>query len=152
MGVELAILHVDDQAVIRDVVRRALEAYGFTVVSVDGVRAAKAALAERDDLAGVLLDIRLRDGSGVDLYDWIAAHRPRLAARVAFVTGSTDRALLGRLEGRRCPIIEKPFELAELARYAAEWENVAQAQDAYPEVPPQRDRFGDAPPFRAPGS
>lgn len=148
----MAILHVDDEAVIREVVSRALEAYGFTVVSVDGVRAAKAALAERDDLAGVLLDIRLRDGNGVDLYEWIALHHPRLTARVAFVTGSTDRALLGPLETRRCPIIEKPFELAELARYAAEWEDVAQAQDGYPEAPPPRDRFRDAPPFPAPGS
>ena len=148
----MAILHVDDETVIRDVVRRALEAYGFTVVSVDGVRAAKAALTERDDLAGVLLDIRLRDGNGVDLYEWIAAHRPHLTARVAFVTGSTDRALLGPLETRRCPIIEKPFELAELARFAGEWEDVAHAQDQYSAPPPQEDRFRDAPPFPAAGS
>ena len=148
----MAILHVDDEAVIRDVVRRALEAYGFTVVSADGVRAAKAALVERNDLVGVLLDIRLRDGSGVDLYEWIAAHHPRLAARVAVVTGSTDPALLRRLEARRCCVIEKPFELAELARFAAEWEDVVEAQDGHPAPRPHGDRFRDAPPSPSPGS
>jgi DNA-binding response OmpR family regulator len=63
----VAILHVEDQAVIRELVRLALGAHGFAVVAADGVRAARAALVERDDVAGALLDIRLRDGSGVDL-------------------------------------------------------------------------------------
>jgi hypothetical protein len=52
------------------------------------VRAARLALEERDDIAGALLDVRLRDGSGVDLYWWIAVEGPGLAQRVAFVTGS----------------------------------------------------------------
>src|SRR4029453_11034574 len=106
----MAILHVEDQAVIRDVVRRALEAHGFAVVSAEGVAAAKAVVMQRDDLTGALLDIRLRDGSGIDLCEWIAEHRPALAARAAFVTGSADAEALERLAKLRCRILRKPFE------------------------------------------
>ena len=118
----MAILHVDDQEAIRDIVRRALEASGLVVVSADGVRAAELALTERDDLTGVLLDVRLRDGSGLDIHGWIARHRPALATRVAFVTGSADTEAMGRLVTLGCPVIRKPFELADLWRLAAEWE------------------------------
>jgi hypothetical protein len=75
----MTVLHVEDQPVIREVVRRALEPSGFTIVSVEGVGAAKLALAERDDVTSALLAIRLRDGSGLDLYDWIGVHHPALA-------------------------------------------------------------------------
>jgi len=123
----VAILHVEDQEVIREVVRRGLEAHGFAVVSVDGVRAAKQALSERDDLAGALLDVRLRDGNGVELYEWIVVHRPSLAIRVAFVTGSADAEVHGVLAAIGRPVLRKPFELAQLARHAAEWESAAAA-------------------------
>ena len=116
---------MDDNETIREVVRRALKAFGFSVVSADGVRAAQLALTERDDIAGALLDVRLPDGSGVDLYWWIADRRPGLAARVAFVTGSADEAFAS-LASIGCPVLRKPFELADLRRFAAEWEGQAE--------------------------
>ena len=70
--------------------RQALKAFGFAVVSANGVGEAKLALNGRDDILGALLDVRLRDGSGVELYEWIAVNHPRLAGRVAFLTGSVD--------------------------------------------------------------
>lgn len=118
----VAILHVEDHEATRDVVRQALKANGIAVVSVDGVGAAKRAIAEGVDVAGALVDLRLRDGSGLELYEWLAAHRPALADRVAFVSGggaevSRRAAAMGR------PVLEKPFELADLVRLAAGWEN-----------------------------
>jgi DNA-binding NtrC family response regulator len=125
-GNRVAILHVEDEAVIREVVRRALEAPGFAVVSVDGMHAAKLALADRGDLTGALLDIRLRDGNGLDLYDWIAVHHPALARHVAFVTGSADVDLVGSLAAiNNCRILRKPFEITELVQLVAEWEDAA---------------------------
>ena len=121
----MAILHVEDQAVIREVVSRALEVHGFDVASVDGVGAAKRALEERSDIAGVLLDVRLRDGSGLELYEWIAAHYPALAGRVGFLTGSADTEAFQPLVAVGCQIIKKPFEIVELVRVVAEWEGVA---------------------------
>ena len=123
----MTVLHVEDQPVIREVVRRALEPSGFTIVSVEGVGAARLALAERDDVTSALLDIRLRDGSGLDLYDWIGLHRPALAPRVAFVTGSADAEALEPLAAIGCPVLTKPFEIADLRRLVAEWETVVDA-------------------------
>ena len=121
----MAILHLDDNDLIRDVVRRALGASGFSVVSADSVRTAQLALAEREDIAGALLDVRLRDGRGVDLYWWIATQRPALAKRVAFLSGSAGTEAFAPLAALGCPILPKPFELADLRRFAAEWEAAA---------------------------
>jgi len=121
----MAILHIDDQAVIREVVYRALQVHGFDVASVDGVGAAKRVLEERSDIAGALLDERLKDGSGLELYDWIAVHHPAIAGHVAFLTGSGDAESFEPLVAAGCQIIKKPFEIVELVRVVAEWEGVA---------------------------
>ena len=123
----MAILHVDDQPALREIVRQALKAFGFAVVSVDGVHAAKQALAARSDLTGALLDVRLRDGSGVELYRWIAVNHPGLAGRVAFLTGSVDSEGNQALHATGCRILPKPFEIIDLSRLAAEWESAASA-------------------------
>jgi len=139
----MAILHVEDQAVIREVVKRALEAHGFSVVSAEGVAAAKDAVMERDDLTGALMDIRLRDGSGIDLCEWIAVHRPSLAARSAFVTGSADAEARGRLAKLGCRILSKPFEIADLLRLVADWEGVADVEA--PRTRPERNVAAPSP-------
>ena len=117
----MPILHVEDHEPTRDVVGRALRAHGISVVSVDGVSAAKRAIAERADLTGALVDLRLADGSGLELYDWLTAHRPGLAARVAFVSGGGTE-LSRRVATIGQPVLEKPFELAHVVRLAAKWE------------------------------
>jgi DNA-binding NtrC family response regulator len=118
----VAILHVEDQPALRELVRQALEIFGFNVVSVEGVRAAKVALAERADLAGALLDIRLRDGSGLEIYEWIAANHAALLGRVAFVTGSGEAESFGPLTATGCAVLPKPFDIVDLKRLASEWE------------------------------
>ena len=105
----MAILHVDDQPALREIVRQALKAFGYAVVSADGVDAAKLALDGRDDITGALLDVRLRDGSGVELCEWITVHHPRLAGRVAFLTGSVDADHNQALHATGCRILSKPF-------------------------------------------
>lgn len=137
----MAILHVDDQPALREIVGQALKAFGFAVVSADGVHAAKLALNSRDDLAGALLDVRLRDGSGVELYEWITVHHPRLAGRVAFLTGSVDAESNQALYATGCRILSKPFEIIDLSRLAAEWEGAA--SDAPPGAD-HRARGGDS--------
>jgi len=138
----VAILHVDDQPALREIVRQALKAFGFAVVSADGVQAAKLALDARDDLAGALLDVRLRDGSGVELYEWITVNHPRLAGRVAFLTGSANGDGNRTLQSTGCRILSKPFEIVDLSRLAAEWEGAARDAAA---VADSHSRTGDSP-------
>ena len=118
----MAILHVDDHPALRDVVRQALAAHGFEVLSADGVASAKRALEGRDDVTGGLFDVGLPDGSGADLYDWLVASRPTLVGRVAFVTGGGGGVPVARLAATGCVVLEKPFALSDLVRLAAEWE------------------------------
>ena len=120
--------------------RQALKAFGFAVVSANGVGEAKLALNGRDDILGALLDVRLRDGSGVELYEWIAMNHPRLAGRVAFLTGSVDSDGNQALQATGCRILSKPFELVDLSRLAAEWEG---AGSGAPFGTESRGRSGD---------
>ena len=138
----MAILHVDDQPALREIVCQALKAFGFSVVSAEGVHAAKLALDARDDLSGVLLDVRLRDGSGVELYEWITINHPRLAGRVAFLTGSVEPDGNRALQATGCRILSKPFEIIDLSRLAAEWEDAASA--ALP-IADSHGRSGESP-------
>ena len=121
----MTILHVEDSDSVRRAVHRALTVFGLAVVSVEGVGAAKAALAERTDITGALLDIQLGDGSGIDLYLWISTHLPDLAERVAFVTGSADAQSSAPLAAIGRPIIRKPFDITDLRRFAVEWQGEA---------------------------
>jgi len=123
----VTILHVEDHEATREVVRQALKGHGIAVVSVDGVAAAKQVLADRTDVVGALVDLRLCDGSGFELFEWLTTHRPALAARVAFVSGGgTELARRVAEIGR--PVLEKPFDLATLVRVAAELESPGAAR------------------------
>jgi len=121
----VAILHVEDDSSVRSAVRRALNAYGFTVASVDGVRGAKLVLAERCDVSGVLLDLRLRDGNGVDLYHWLMERHPALSRCVAFLTATSDDVALRAMKAAGCRILEKPVGIEELIDIVAEWDGAA---------------------------
>ena len=122
----MAILHVEDHEATRDVVHQALKAHGIGVVSVDGVCAAKRAISERADVVGALVDLRLHDGSGLELYEWLTAHHPELASRVAFLSGAGTE-LSRRVASIGQPVIEKPFELTDVVRLAAHWESVSES-------------------------
>ena len=123
----MTILHVEDHEATREVVRLALRAQGIAVVSVAGVAAAKQVLADRADVAGALLDLRLPDGSGFELYEWLSTHRPAVAARVAFVSGGGTE-LASRLAAIGRPVFEKPFDLPTLVRVASDWERAQGAR------------------------
>ncbi|MFL5574990.1 MAG: response regulator [Gemmatimonadaceae bacterium] len=116
------VLYVDDEAALRRAVHAWLERRGDEVCSARTIGGAKEQLAERA-FDGVFIDLWLPDGSGFELFDWIAERDGALAERVAFVTGdiipspSTARQLsmLGR------PVLVKPFDLAELERQVRGW-------------------------------
>jgi hypothetical protein len=55
----------------------------------------------------------------------MAVHRPALAARTAFLTGSSGAEAGAPLAALGCLVIRKPFEIADLRRIATEWEAAA---------------------------
>lgn len=65
----------------------------------------------------ILCDVRMPGFGGDALYEYLTEHRPELIKRLVFITGDTasaqTRAFL-RKAGR--PVVEKPFDVAELLR------------------------------------
>jgi len=106
------VLVVDDEASMRDMLRIVLRRDGYEVLMADGARAA-AAILEREAIDLLLSDIRMPDGSGVDV---LRAAKQANADVVAFMMtafASTETAV----EAMRLGAVDyftKPFNVDEL--------------------------------------
>ncbi|HET7041218.1 MAG TPA: ATP-binding protein, partial [Gemmatimonadales bacterium] len=114
-----SVLIIDDEAAVRMAMRRWFERQGWKVdEAVDGAQAlALLIAAPGDDSYGlVLCDLRMPGMGGIELHERLAAERPGVLARIIYATGDTaspeTAAFLARVER---PVLEKPFELAQLA-------------------------------------
>ncbi len=101
------VLVVDDQDVVRDVIRLALEDVGYTVLdAASPLEAIALARAEgRIDL--LVTDVVMPEMDAFELAQRITAEMPDV--RVLFTSGYTDAAAEG-------PFIQKPFTPAELVQ------------------------------------
>lgn len=112
-------LVVDDEATIRSAVARYLRRRGWQADEAEDGRAALARL-DRASPGGyqvVISDLRMPHYSGDELHDWLADHRPDLFQRLILTTGDIASPALSEFLTRTSrPVIEKPFELAELAQ------------------------------------
>jgi DNA-binding response OmpR family regulator len=100
---------VDDDRSIRLLCRVNLELDGWQVREADSLAAAREALAD-GSVDAVLLDVHLRDGSGIGFLEEIRRDRPR--TRVALLTGTLDAASFESVAPDA--LIPKPFTLDEL--------------------------------------
>jgi DNA-binding NarL/FixJ family response regulator len=83
---------IDDHEALRGALEVMLEQAGHEVVGVAGNLAAATDLLEHSDPEVALVDIRLPDGSGIDLTRSLLERRPDLA--VVLYTGDADAELL----------------------------------------------------------
>ncbi len=104
------LLIVDDEPTIREALSSALEEEGYVVRAAEGVSEARRLV---DGADAVLLDIRLRDGDGLELLGELRASNPTLPVIMATSYGDSDRTIramkLGAFE-----YVTKPFELDAL--------------------------------------
>ena len=118
----MTILYVDDEPMLRRAVELWLSRYGVLVIGASSLVEARELLAAiRVD--GIFLDVKLADGSGLELFDTLRSERPTLAEHVAFVTGAlpADSRLEGRMADSGCPVVRKPFDLDLLRQIAERW-------------------------------
>ena len=108
-------LVVDDEQVVRLVLRRYLGRVGWTVVEAATAERALELLAEGPAPDIVFCDLNLPGLSGVALCRRIAELHPALAARLVLTSGDAAKAA-AELEAASIdrPILGKPFALAEL--------------------------------------
>jgi DNA-binding response OmpR family regulator len=106
------VLVVDDEPMIRWMLREALQGWGYDVSEAETGAQTLAAIGDTQ-IAAVLLDINLPDSSGLDLLREIKRRRPRIA--VIMVSGETfyDTAV-SALRGGADDFIGKPIHLDEL--------------------------------------
>jgi two-component system NtrC family sensor kinase len=115
-------LLVDDEDVIRLALRRFFQRQGWVVDEAeDGAAALDLVVGPGAATYDVILTDLLMPGmSGKEFYARVAAARPELVSRVIVSTGdSMSPDALEFLRRTRCPVLNKPFELAELRALVA---------------------------------
>ena len=111
------ILVVDDQDSIRHFVCQALEAEGYTVVSAGSVREARVAI-ERDMPDMAFLDLKLPDGTGIELLREIKRVQPEVSVVLMTAFGELETAVEAMSAGAFW-FVKKPFQNEELLALAA---------------------------------
>jgi DNA-binding response OmpR family regulator len=106
-----AILVIEDDAAIAEMLRTTLEEAGHRAIVVYGLEAARSALATADL---VIADIGLPDGSGLDIAGDAAAVR----IPVLLTTGHPEH--MAQLEAERRAYLRKPFRVRDLQQRVAE--------------------------------
>lgn len=110
------ILVVDDEQVVRDLTVHALTEQGHRVDTTDSASEALKKIKRRKyDL--LLIDIKLPDRSGVELYRQVKEMDSSLAQKVLFITGDIMSPDTRRfLAETGAAYIEKPFDVEQLSR------------------------------------
>jgi DNA-binding NtrC family response regulator len=109
-----SLLVVEDNATLRRAIARALSARCERVEEADSCAAARDRIAQADDAFTVVLtDLRLSDGSGLEVLAAARAREPRSAVVLMTAHGSVEAAVEAMREGA-VDFLQKPFELAEL--------------------------------------
>jgi len=108
----LHVLVIDDEASVRVSLQRYLAAKGHQVETTasgeDGLLRLKASKYD-----AVILDMRMPDLSGEQLYERLRSNDPSHAERVIFTTGDLVNEQMRRfLDGTGRPCVAKPFEFA----------------------------------------
>ncbi len=130
-GEGLCVLVLDDEASIRALCREVLEGLGCRVTEADSVASCRQALAH-DTFQLSLFDVRLPDGSGLDLFHEVRSQYPHLSVTIITGHASVEDAIEAVKAGA-CDYIPKPFDIKRLdqvVKLVAARRTVAPAEEA----------------------
>jgi len=110
------VLLADDEKVVREVARVALEAEGFEVrEAADGVVALELFAAEPDAFRALIIDLTMPRMSGAELLEQVRALAPKVP--VVLMSGFDERDVTSRVGSRGSQrFLQKPFRPEELVR------------------------------------
>ena len=112
------VLVVDDDADLRQVVAESLESHGFAVAQAGDVADALARL-EGFAYDGLVIDLRLPDGDGMDVLGSALSRYPEIVSVVMTGAGGVADAVQAIKRGA-VDFLMKPFELSRLAQLLRE--------------------------------
>jgi CheY-like chemotaxis protein len=116
-----SVLVVDDEESIRELLESGLSARGLQVECVPSSEEALVRLSARSYDA-VLCDFNLPGLSGEQLFDQLRARTDSTAPRFLFMTGDfLDASDLKAFERKGARIVQKPFQISQLAAILAEF-------------------------------
>jgi len=110
------VLVAEDEDGVRELLRKTLTEYGYTVLTARHGRDALMLAGERGDGIDLLLtDIVMPEMSGRELAETLLERRRDL--KVLYISGYTDDEVLQRgVRGQDVGLLRKPFATEELAR------------------------------------
>lgn len=116
---ELAILIIDDQSAIVEVLQRALQSQGYHTQAVGDASTAFDLLATASfDL--ILCDLELPRMNGVVFYQQLIENEPGWKERFILMTGEMlDPGSRSYVQTHHIPVLMKPFDLEELYQSVA---------------------------------
>jgi PAS domain S-box-containing protein len=110
------VLVAEDEDGVRELLRKVLTEFGYTVLTARHGRDALMVVGERAGRIDLLVtDVVMPEMSGRELAETLRDHRPDL--KVLFISGYTDDEVLQRgISGRDAAFVRKPFSAEELVR------------------------------------
>ena len=113
------ILVVDDEPSICAALTIALRRAGYEGISAGGREEAESILRSRH-VDGLVLDLRMPDGRGDELFHMAYGLQGHLEFATVFITGDVTEKAAKLVAACECPLVQKPFDLtqvlAEVAR------------------------------------
>jgi two-component system response regulator PilR (NtrC family) len=141
-------LVVDDEPDIRELLVLTLGRLGLLVDTAGGVIEAKRRLADAS-YAFCLTDMRMPDGTGLELVEHVAAQHPNVPIAVITAFGSVDTAVTA-LKAGAFDFVSKPVDLAVLRRLvqsALKLHEERRAEPATPQSSAGSPLLGDSAPM-----
>jgi two-component system, NtrC family, response regulator PilR len=114
----MKVLVVDDDKESRELLSEVLTTNGYAVGLVESAGAAQALLDEDDEYGIVIADLRMPDGSGLELLRELRRRKSKreVILMSSFISGSEKKLAL---DLGADALLEKPFRLSELLEVVA---------------------------------
>jgi PAS domain S-box-containing protein len=114
------VLVLDDEPAIRILLERALRSAGFEpVITASAAEAIERAMD--GEYAALLVDHKMPDMSGIDVFRRVVARRPEIARRFVIISGEVVNPTLESFAGSHgVALLAKPFDLDDLERVVRE--------------------------------
>lgn len=112
-GERVRVLVVDDEPTICRALTIALQRVGYDVQATSSGERAHTLLTEHH-FDCLIVDLRMPDMRGDELFELAASIQPQLRRQTLFTTGDASERAQELIAACGCPVLPKPFELADL--------------------------------------